>query len=178
MYNKYITNYKPSTTFYKKCDLFSQLNPDNSNKYSKDASLNECFFFLYTTLKLLFDLICQILCEMIFRTAQWCQLALIPSQREVVSIQTVFVLAQPIYISASASFQKVYKYCFLWKTVPFFFLQFFSKTAFERTIIMYHKAAFREVIMQINISENWIKCYISLYSLNIYYEKLKLFLMN
>lgn len=70
MCNKYIISYKWSTTFYKKCDLLSELKPNNFKKYIKDAFLNEFVFLLYTTFKLLFAPICQILCEMIFRTAQ------------------------------------------------------------------------------------------------------------
>lgn len=33
---------------------------------------------------------------------------------------------------------------------------------------MYHKAAFSEVIKKINISENWIKCYISILNYTIF----------
>lgn len=60
-----------------KIDLLSHLNPNNFKKCIKEFFLNGFFFLLPTALrailsafKLSFDLFCQMLCEMIFRTAQ------------------------------------------------------------------------------------------------------------
>lgn len=71
-----------------------------------------------SALQLLSDLLCQMLVKWYSEWHNVMSTCINFSQRDVFSIQPVFVLAQSIYVSASS--QKVYKFCFLWKTLIFF----------------------------------------------------------
>lgn len=120
-----------------------------------------CFFLLYTVVRailsapqLLFDLLCQLF-------VKWC-----PEQHNVMSTCSNSCPKRGVQYSGCVCPGTIYLFfSFISEglQVPLpledslLFCNFSFKTTFERTIMMSHKTAFREVIKKVNISRSWIK---------------------